>query len=67
MESGQVDISKEDNEIPVCAGMVLADVKVLIQVVDRLFSVGGVKGAESLPIAVVRQKLVSIIERYTET
>jgi hypothetical protein len=56
------EITEQDNITPVQSNLLVADIKVLIQVIDRLFSIGGVKGSESLPIAVVRQKLVSIAD-----
>lgn len=55
-------ITQEDNSKEIKdSGLVMADLKVMLQVIDRLFAVGGVKGKESLPIAVVREKISRII------
>lgn len=53
-------IAKGDENVMV--NITLADAKVTIQVIDRLFSVGGVRGEESLPIAIVRAKIMDIIK-----
>jgi hypothetical protein len=53
-------IAKGDEAVMV--NINLADAKVAIQVIDRLFSMGGVRGDESLPIAIVRAKFIDIIK-----
>lgn len=39
----------------------LQDCKIIVQVIDRLFSMGGVKGQESLPIAITRARIMEKI------
>jgi len=58
-------IKPGDEKIP--ATVNVADAKVVIQVIDRLFSMGGVRGDESLPIAIVRTKLMETISHLGET
>jgi hypothetical protein len=56
--SSLTTINPGDEKIQI--SMNVADAKVVIQVIDRLFSMGGVRGDESLPIAIVRTKLIDI-------
>ena len=53
-------INPGDEKIQISVNV--ADAKVVVQVIDRLFSMGGIRGDESLPIAIVRTKLVDIIK-----
>ena len=66
-EDGPVpqEIEDRDNVAQVFDGITVADAKVVIQVIDRLLSVGRVSGQEVLPVAIVRQKFVDIIKRYS--
>lgn len=66
-EDGPVpqEIEDRDNVAQVFDGITVADAKVVIQVIDRLLAVGRVSGQEVLPVAIVRQKFVDIIKRYS--